>query len=134
MSPITTYSVIEARTTPEPNTGCWLWMGGIAGGGYGALRHGGKMVLAHRFSWEAHNGAITSGLLVCHRCDNPPCVNPDHLFLGTYKDNYDDMARKGRGYQHPPVGTLPPLGPFRNRAGFLSDTGARLLLSMTARR
>jgi hypothetical protein len=51
---------------------------------------------AHRVSWRMHNGDIPKGMVICHKCDNPPCVRPDHLFLGTYSDNTQDMIRKGR--------------------------------------
>lgn len=75
--------------------GCWEWTRGTRNG-YGVVSFQGSNVPAHRASWIAKNGAIPSGLVVCHRCDNPPCVNPDHLFLGTSTDNNRDMLAKGR--------------------------------------
>lgn len=72
---------------------CWVWTGGKTRHGYGktGTRNG-----THRISWEIHNGPIPDGLHVLHRCDNPPCVNPSHLFLGNHADNVRDMASKGR--------------------------------------
>src|SRR4029077_8034614 len=80
-------------------SGCWLWTGD-GDRLYGRLRlqslHGqkGAEVLVHRYAWELHHGAIPAGMLVCHRCDVPRCVNPSHLLLGTYQDNRDDCVRK----------------------------------------
>lgn len=81
---------------------CWVWTASVAGGGYGqfGLRHG-KTVPAHRLSWEMANGTIPDGLWILHRCDNKPCVNPNHLFLGTRQDNVDDMMAKGRHWIRP---------------------------------
>lgn len=83
--------------TMRPELGpCWEWIAGKGRDGYGSIRSKGKSVGAHRVSWEIHNGPILGGLLVCHKCDNPPCVNPDHLFLGTQRDNAKDSVAKGR--------------------------------------
>ena len=76
--------------------GCWEWTAHRDRKGYGALGRGGAVVKAHRLSWELHNGPIPIGMAVCHACDNPPCVRPDHLFLGTIGDNNRDMQLKGR--------------------------------------
>ena len=80
----------------EKTEGCWLWRGSRTTAGYGNVRVGPKNKYAHRLAWELTNGAIPNGLHVCHRCDNPPCVRPDHLFLGTGKDNARDSMQKGR--------------------------------------
>ena len=79
---------------------CWEWAGYCDNNGYGRIGEGGKrgrILIASRLSWELHNGPIPDGLWVLHRCDNPSCVNPGHLFLGTQRDNVLDMYAKGRG-------------------------------------
>ncbi len=83
---------------------CWLWIGAIKGGGYGSFRYKESQVIAHRHSWFLKNGQIPEGMCVCHTCDNPPCVNPDHLWLGTHADNMRDRANKKRGVSNPPLG------------------------------
>lgn len=78
----------------------WLWTGHLAATGYGQISRGGRgegLVTTHRAAWEVSCGPIPEGLFVLHRCDIRPCCRPDHLFLGTAKDNSQDMVSKGRG-------------------------------------
>lgn len=78
---------------------CWGFLGFRNLSGYGQMTEGGRVVGAHRVAWELANGPIPPGLEVCHSCDNPPCCNPDHLFLGTHAENMTDAGRKGRAWR-----------------------------------
>lgn len=75
---------------------CWEWQRAINKNGYGKFRVSGKVLNTHRLAYEYTNGPIPNGLFVCHSCDNPPCCNPAHLWLGTAKDNAIDSVNKGR--------------------------------------
>ncbi len=94
---------IEENSIPEPNTGCWLWLKALSPiYAHTLVYHEvtGKRVHrgVHRVSWEIYNGrSVPANMFVLHRCDQPSCVNPDHLFLGTHTENMRDMASKGRG-------------------------------------
>jgi hypothetical protein len=87
---------------------CWPWTGVLYNTGYGSVKRNGRPQLAHRFAWTLVNGPIPDGLLVCHHCDNPPCCNPAHLFLGTHKTNAADKVAKGRGINPVLVGERNP--------------------------
>ncbi len=94
-------AAFEARYIPEPNSGCWIWIGNYnpKRKGYGCFTMRGMgmhMIFAHRLSWQIHHGPIPQGMHVLHKCDTPLCVNPDHLFLGTNTDNVADMKSKHR--------------------------------------
>lgn len=75
---------------------CWLWTGALNARGYGSLATDTKTMSAHRYSYIIHKGEIPDGLIICHTCDVPSCVNPEHLWAGTYSENTRDMFDKGR--------------------------------------
>jgi hypothetical protein len=92
----------------EASGDCLEWRRARTPAGYGALRHKGRFLYAHRVAWEIENGPIPDGLHVLHSCDNPPCCNPAHLRIGTHADNVGDMHERGRarscglaGERHP---------------------------------
>lgn len=107
---------------------CWNWTGSIKAG-YGQFKVNRAPIRAHRFSWELHFGAIVPDLLVCHHCDNPRCVRPDHLFLGSHLNNTQDMIRKGRKVVHTPDRPLSRafLDALRERRRKVSDEQVRTI-------
>lgn len=95
-------SFISKRSIPEPNSGCWIWTAYCDADGYGICCTGSvkaktrRYIKAHRLSYETFKEPLKKGQIVCHKCDNPSCVNPQHLFAGSWQDNVDDMMAKGR--------------------------------------
>lgn len=90
------FSAFMSKVTIDTETGCWVWMACRDSNGYGRVRFCGETRLAHRVSLSIHRKEHLCNFHVLHRCDNPPCVNPEHLLLGTNADNVADMVAKGR--------------------------------------
>ena len=85
---------LDYYSTPDRLSGCHIWHGPSVNGGYGHLRYHGQKWLAHRLAWTLKHGPIPDGMILCHRCDERRCCNPDHLFLGTRGDNMADLKAK----------------------------------------
>jgi HNH endonuclease len=101
---------IERRTNKETGTDCWNWNGSIGMDGYGKAKRRGKTIRAHRLVYSFYKGEIPHNYFVCHSCDNPLCVNPKHLWVGTHKENELDKTTKGRRSASPTIShphTLP---------------------------
>lgn len=113
----------------ERSGDCWIWSGARNSRGYGSLSFAGKPWKAHRLAYVAFVGDIPDGFHVCHRCDNPSCVNPEHLFVGTASDNMRDMASKGRSGVVPlerhPMRVRPELRSYGDRNGMHTHPEAR---------
>lgn len=124
---------------PDEN-GCWPWIGGGVSRGYGSfVSDSGKRMKVHRYAWELVNGPIPYGLCVLHKCDNPSCVNPHHLFIGTLDENSKDMINKGRscrGERHPnsklTENDVASIRTLRDNGLSYSDLARRFCVNQTA--
>ena len=95
---------VMAKIEPVTESGCWIFMGALNDAGYGIVgkgKRGAGNDRSHRIVWQHHNGNIPKGMFICHKCDVPSCCNPNHLFLGTPKDNHHDMQKKKRDVKPP---------------------------------
>ena len=114
-----TFDSLEERIWSKINKlridDCWEWQAATNKLGYGVVMYHGSGALAHRIVWLLENGDVPDGLCVLHTCDNPPCCNPEHLWLGTREDNNKDRAAKGRGGNNPALGEASHLSKLTNK-------------------
>jgi hypothetical protein len=96
MRGLSTKERFYSKFNVNEDNGCWEWIANKLPKGYGRFKENDTSKVAHRVSYEMHIGHIKEGMIICHHCDNPPCVNPFHLFMGTHKDNVIDKKSKGR--------------------------------------
>lgn len=126
---ITFHDRVRAGTVINEQTSCWEWTGHKDECGYGRIQRGSRLVRLHRNAWEDEHGEIPEGMCVCHKCDNPCCINLDHLFLGTHADNMRDKAEKGR------VRSIPfPLGEKNPSAKLTGQSVAQIKRALGAGR
>ncbi len=136
--PVPAYTRLFSRVELHAS-GCWLWTGSTVPGGYGQIRDSAsKMVKTHRLAYELICEPVPNELLVCHACDVPNCVNPLHLWLGTYQDNSDDMVVKGRsvhlsGPANPMFGVTGPAHP-RYMVEHTKETRIKIVEALKRRR
>lgn len=101
--PIDIEEILKVKCNKNTSNGCWEWIGTLNSNGYGIIHYEKKTHLAHRVSYEKHNGPLRKGFLICHKCNNEKCVNPEHLYQGSYRDNSRDMIMKKLGTSKDPM-------------------------------
>ena len=97
MLPTFVYDYLFDKCYFDPTSGCWLWIRARTWAGYGKAGFGDKILAVHRMIWELNSGDIPDGRILCHKCDTPPCCNPDHMYVGTFAENSEEMMQRGRG-------------------------------------
>jgi hypothetical protein len=119
-----TKKALESNIIKDNNTQCWEWQGALTKRGYGKIKEGIKTFAVHRVAYTLYIGVIPKDFNICHKCDNPKCINPDHLFAGTQADNMKDKVKKGR---HKVISI-----PNNNHAAKKVQAGGKIYESYTA--